>query len=129
MTDKRVKVLVVDDDPDIVDYVSTLLTDHGYEVATAEGARAARQILEEFDADLLIVDVLLAGRSGLDLLVNLRQDQRWAELPIVVVTGNDQVVLDGARSYTDSVGRGADSVLGKPVVPDELLETVARLVA
>ena len=123
------KILVVDDDPDIVEYLSTLLEDHGYEVQGASGASAARTTLEQFAADLLILDVLLAGRSGLDLLVNLRQDARWRDLPIVMLTGSDQVLRDGGRSYMagHTLVRGADAVLGKPLEAEVLLDAISRL--
>jgi CheY-like chemotaxis protein len=128
MTMER-RVLVVDDDPDIACYMSTLFEDHGYEVRTADSGSAALAILEEFPADVLIVDVMLAGRSGLDLMVRLRQDPRYANLPIIVVTGNDEVLGDGGRSYMASHEgiRGADRVLGKPVEPEALLSSIAQL--
>jgi CheY-like chemotaxis protein len=127
MSDKR--ILVVDDDPDIVEYVCAFLEDNGYEVATAGGSAAAISELERRQVDLVIVDVLMPGRSGLDLLVTLRKDPRWCELPIVVLTGSDGVLQDGGRSYQGLAdgSRGADHILGKPLVPDELLGTLERL--
>ena len=127
MSDKR--ILVVDDDPDIVEYVCAFLEDNGYEVATAGGSAAAISELERRQVDLVIVDVLMPGRSGLDLLVTLRKDPRWCELPIVVLTGSDGVLQDGARSYQGLAAgsRGADHILGMPLVPDELLGTLERL--
>lgn len=123
------KILVVDDDPDIAEYLGTLLEDQGYEVRTADCATAARGALAEFAADAVIVDVLLKRRSGLDLLVTLRRDPRWDSLPVIVITGDDRVLQDGGASYIASHEgiRGADAVLGKPLDPDELLATLARL--
>lgn len=116
------RVLIVDDDADIVEYVSTLLEDNGYEVRGAKESRAAITALEEFSADVVIIDVMMPGRSGLDLLVHLRKDQRWESVPVFVLTGNDQVLQDGGRSYLSAhVGiRGADGVLGKPLDPGAL---------
>lgn len=122
------RILVVDDDPDIVDYVCTFLEDSGYDVSSAGGAVPAISELEKAIFDLVIVDVLMPGRSGLDLLVTLRRDIRWGDLPVVVLTGNDPVLEDGGRSYTGGAGiRGADEVLGKPLDTALLLSTLQRL--
>ena len=123
------KILVVDDDPDIVAYLCTLLEDNGYAVCSAAETSAALHLLEQSHCDLIIVDVLLPGRSGLDLLATLRKDPRWSEMPVVVLTGDDSVLQDGARSYQglQPGSRGADEVLGKPLNPDELLGALERL--
>ena len=122
----KARVLVVDDDRDTALYLSILLEDHGYEVRTAEDNAAALAALEDFEADLVILDVMMPGASGLALLVTLRSDPRWAELSVIVVTGNDSVLEDYGRSYlaVHEEMRGPDAVLGKPVDPEALLRLV-----
>ena len=80
------RILVVDDYPDIVLYLASLLEDHGYELRTASDSRSALTVLESFQPDAILVDVLMPGRSGLDLLVTLRRDPRWEHVAIVVIT-------------------------------------------
>jgi DNA-binding response OmpR family regulator len=122
------RVLVVDDDPDILLYLDTLLGDHGYEVFTADSTASAGEALATTRFDLLLLDVLLQGRSGLDLLLSLRKDTRSANLPVVLLTGDDRVIEDRGRSYlAQGAGRGADALLGKPVQPDALLATLRQL--
>ena len=122
----KARVLVVDDDRDTALYLSILLEDHGYEVRTAEDNAAALAALEDFAADKVIMDVMMPGASGLALLVTLRSDPRWAELSVIVVTGNDSVLEDYGRSYlaVHEEMRGPDAVLGKPVDPEALLRLV-----
>jgi len=129
MSGKR--VLIVDDDEDIVEYICTLLEDHGYEVRGAKASDAALSALEEFAADVVIIDVMMPGRSGLDLLVHLRKDQRWQQVPVLVLTGNDQVLEDGGRSYLSAHEgiRGADGVLGKPLDPSALFGALDSIAA
>ena len=117
------RVLVVDDDRDTALYLSVLLEDNGYEVRTAEDEVEALSRLEEFPADTVIMDVLMPGRSGLDLLVKLRSSPRWSNLMVIVVTGNDRVLEDYGKSYLSLHKgiRGPDAVLGKPVDPEALL--------
>ena len=127
MTGRR--ILVVDDDADVVDYVSTFLRDHGYEVRSASATSAALAELEEGPVDLMILDVLMPGRSGLDLLMTIRRDPRFENLPVVVLTGHDRVLQEGVDSYLglQSGIRGADGVLGKPLGREELLRLLAQL--
>jgi twitching motility two-component system response regulator PilH len=117
------KILVVDDDRDTALYLSVLLEDKGYEVRTAEDGAEALSQLDEFPADTVIMDVLMPGRSGLDLLVKLRNSPRWRDLMVIVVTGNDRVLEDYGKSYLSLHKgiRGPDAVLGKPVDPVALL--------
>jgi CheY-like chemotaxis protein len=119
----RGKVLVVDDDRDTALYLSVLLEDNGYKVCTAEDEVEALSQLEKFPADAVIMDVLMPGKSGLDLLVKLRNNPRWSDLMVIVVTGNDRVLEDYGKSYLSLHKgiRGPDAVLGKPVDPKALL--------
>ena len=123
------RILVVDDDPDVVEYVCTFLEDHDYETCSADSCDAALEVLDRDSVDLLVLDVMMPGRSGLDLLATLRKDARFAELPVLVLTGHDRVVQHGASSYLgpDSETRGPDGVLAKPLQRDELLRTLERL--
>ena len=122
----RKKVLVVDDDQDTWDYLSILLRDNGYDVCTAADEATALSQLEEFQADVVIMDVVMPGSSGLDLLVKLRSSPRWSDLSVIVVTGNDRVLEDHGRSYLSlhKELRGPDAVLGKPVDPETLLRVL-----
>jgi len=122
-------ILVVDDDPDIVDYFESLLEDHGYEVRTAQDARSALDLLVGYRPDVILIDALMPGRSGLDLLLTLRRSQHWAEIPLVVVTGNDRLLEDDCQSYLGAHEgvQGPDGVLGKPIDCDTLLNVVATL--
>jgi CheY-like chemotaxis protein len=123
------KVLVVDDDPDVVEYLSSFLEDNGYEVAAATDAASARAEVARFRPDAVLIDVLMPGRSGLDLLVNLRNDSRWRDIPLVVITGSDKILEDDCQSYLGSHHgvRGPDGVLGKPIDRKTLLAVLKHL--
>jgi CheY-like chemotaxis protein len=124
-TGKR-RVLVVDDDQDTLDYLSTLLADNGYEVRTAVNHAGALSQLEKFQADAVLMDVRMPGKSGLDLLVKLRSSPRWSDLSVIVVTGDDRVLEDHGKSYLAAYKglRGPDAELGKPVDPEALLRVL-----
>jgi len=123
------RILVVDDDPDLTLYLASFLEDHGFDAAIANSADAALAALERFAADVILVDVLMPGRSGLDLLVGLRHHPRWSATPLVVMTGMDQVLADDCDSYLGGHRevRGPDAVIGKPPDPATLLRILAKL--
>jgi DNA-binding response OmpR family regulator len=123
------RVLVVDDDPDIVDYLRSFLEDEGYEVGAAADSAAALSVLDRFEPDVVLLDVLLPGRSGLDLLVSIRRSSRWGGTPLVVVTGSDRVLQDDCQSYLGAHAgvRGPDGVLGKPIDRHTLLAVLSYL--
>jgi len=123
------RVLIVEDDPDIVDYLSFFLEDEGYEVEAASRCSTAREMMDDFRPEVILIDALLPGKSGLELLVSLRQDPQWSELPMVVVTGNDTLLEDDCQSYLGAFEgvRGPDGVLGKPVDRETLLAVLRTL--
>jgi twitching motility two-component system response regulator PilH len=123
------RLLVVDDDPDILLYVTSLLEDNGYEVGTARSAAEALAALDASRPDAMLVDVLMPGRSGLDLLVSLRRSPVWSETPLVVMTGMDQILRDDCQNYLGNQNgvRGPDAVLGKPIDPATLLAVLGHL--
>jgi len=123
------RILVVDDDPDIVDYLSSFLEDEGFEVATAGRCAAAQELMDDFQPELMLIDAVLPGKSGLELLVCLRQHPTWGDLPVVVVTGNDQLLEDDCQSYLGAHEgvHGPDAVLGKPIDRAALLAVVRKL--
>ena len=123
------KVLVVDDDPDVVEYLSSFLEDHGYEVASAGDSASARETVARFRPDAVLLDVMMPGKSGLDLLISLRTDPRWRDIPLVVITGDDKILEDDCQSYLGSHQgvRGPDGVLSKPVDRRTLLAVLKVL--
>jgi DNA-binding response OmpR family regulator len=129
MSDGEHRVLIVEDDPDIVDYLSFFLEDEGYEVRSASRCSTARDMMGNFKPEVVLIDALLPGKSGLELLVSLRQDPEWSELPLVVVTGNDELLRDDCQSYLGAHEgvRGPDGVLGKPVDRESLLSVLSAL--
>jgi DNA-binding response OmpR family regulator len=129
MSEVERRVLIVEDDPDIVDYLSFFLEDEGYEVKSASRCSTARDLMDDFGPEVVLIDALLPGKSGLELLVSLRRDPQWSELPLIVVTGNDELLKDDCQSYLGAHEgvRGPDGVLGKPVDRESLLAVLNTL--
>jgi DNA-binding response OmpR family regulator len=113
-------VLVVDDEPRVREVVASYLQREGYEVATAADGPSAREHLRSFDPELIVLDLMLPGVSGLDILKEIRHD---SERPVIVLT---------ARSHeVDRVGGlelGADDYVVKPFSPRELVARVRSVI-
>jgi DNA-binding response OmpR family regulator len=130
MSDSETRVLVVEDDPDIADYITSFLEDEGFLATSASRCSTAHALMNEFRPDIVLIDALLPGKSGLDFLVTLRRDARWSSLPLVIVTGNDMLLEDDCQSYLGAHQgvRGPDGVLGKPVDRSSLVAVIRKLV-
>ena len=113
ISDDAPHLLVVDDDLRIRDLLSRYLTDHGFRVTTANSAADARAKLEGLAFDLLVLDVMMPGESGLDLARSIRDD---SVIPILMLT---------ARAETEDritgLETGVDDYVTKPFDPRELL--------
>lgn len=104
------KILAVDDDPIQREFCTVYLSTPTASVVTAESAEAALRLIETTMLDALLLDVEMPGMSGIELLRLLRQQQRFDDLPIMVVTGHeDMVSID--RAYD----AGATAFMCKPV--------------
>lgn len=112
-------ILVVDDDRRIRELIKRYLSEHGYRISTAENAAEARGALENLTFDLLVVDVMMPGESGLELTNSLR---RSSNVPILMLTAKTET--DDRISGLES---GADDYLGKPFEPRELLLRISTI--
>lgn len=112
-------VLVVDDEPRIRRIVEMALGDRGYRVLTAASAEDAAGTLERETVDVVVTDLQLPGRSGLDLLGDLRQERPG--LPVILITAYGTV-----ESAVEAIKAGAFDYVLKPFGVDELESLVAR---
>lgn len=122
MIDGRHKVLVVDDDPDILEIVTTVLGMFGVPAVTArDGIEALETMRASGDVGLVLLDLMMPRMSGVDVLAEMKRDPGLAQMPVVVISGNYQT----ERSV---LKMGADEYLAKPLQMDVLLRVVARFV-
>lgn len=120
MTTDPHEVLVVEDDPDIVEAMVFVLEDAGYRVSVAENGSQALDRLRAVPAPcLILLDLMMPIMDGWQLLAELSRDPRLAAIPVVVVTGAGKAVRRAPPA-------GARDMLEKPVSLDRLLGTVQR---
>jgi two-component system, OmpR family, KDP operon response regulator KdpE len=107
------RVLVVDDDPQILRAVRTSLQGHSYEVLTVGNGETALDLLPDSDVDLIVLDLGLPGMGGQDVIERVRA---WSEVPIIVLS-----VRDGQHDKVEAFDAGADDYVTKPFGMPELL--------
>ena len=121
-------VLVVDDEPDIVVYLSTTLEDAGFHVLTAGDGQEALEIMASVTPDFISLDLVMPRKSGIRFFRELRRNRAWSRIPVMVVTGhgrdergeNDLGEILGARTMS-----GPGLYLEKPVKPLDFVRAVA----
>lgn len=118
---KQKRVLVVDDDPQILDSVRSMLEAHGYEVIVAHDGNEGLVRAERDAPDLIILDVMMPRRSGFVVLERLGY-RRDSGPKIIMMTASDE-----GRHEQFARARGADSFLKKPFKMETLLEVVGSL--
>lgn len=118
------KVLVVDDEPNIVLSLEFLMQQAGFEVVTAEDGESAMSRVQEGAPDLVLLDISLPGISGFDVLERLRGDTAHARLPIIMLTAHGREV-----EREKGLALGADDYVTKPFSTQALVEKVKSLLS
>lgn len=111
------RIMVVDDEPDVVDFLESLLRDEGYEVSSTTRSTEALAMLEASPPDLLLLDLQMPSETGTDLYRRIRDSKTLRRLPIIVVSG-----LAGRRV---AVSKNVP-VIDKPIDEQRLLAEVER---
>lgn len=116
-------ILVVDDEEPIQELLKFNLEKEGYQVLIASDGSEALTVLEEKQPELLVLDIMLPGMSGLDVLNKLRKDPKFADLPVIMLTAKGEEI-----DKVLGLEIGADDYITKPFSPRELVARIrARL--
>ncbi len=116
-------ILVVDDDPDMVKAITTVLSDTGAVLKTAADGNAALEAAQEFDPDLVVLDAMLPKRSGFLVLEKLKNEgkKRGSKPFVIMITGNA-----GKRHQDWANTLGVDGYINKPFRMERLIESVEK---
>jgi CheY-like chemotaxis protein len=126
------KIVIVDDEPDVVMFLQAALEDNGYIALTASGAVEALELIRQAKPDLICLDVLMPKESGISLFKKLRTDSDLKEIPVIINSGlsfskdiepkeflklENGIILDEPEGYIE-----------KPVNVDRLLYIVRKVI-
>jgi CheY-like chemotaxis protein len=112
------KILVIDDDPIIVDYLLDLFQENGYETCSAENGVKGLEVLSKEKPDLITLDLEMPEEWGPRFYRKLRKDEELKDTPVIVVTG-----IDGDHAIRNAVG-----YVKKPFEPEKLLHMVQKAI-
>ncbi len=119
-------ILITDDSRTMRTIIRRALRQGGFEpenVFEAEHGKAALDVLEQESVDILFTDINMPEMNGLDLIKAVRANEKWAELPIVVIT------TESADDFVQqAIAEGANSFLSKPFTPDQVKEKLEGII-
>jgi CheY-like chemotaxis protein len=132
-TEAAKRILIVDDEPDVVSYLEMLLRDHGYETRSAANGQEALDLVRRERPDLITLDVSMPEASGTRFYREIKADPALAGIPVVIVTavtgyGGDRYGYEKFISGRKIVPP-PDGFFPKPIEPDKLLLAIADLLA
>ncbi|MGI3186425.1 response regulator transcription factor [Nioella aestuarii] len=116
------RVLLVEDEINIFEAISFLLSRDGWEVSGHGNGATAVQEIARLNPDVLVLDVMLPGRSGLDILRDLRGRPETRDLPVLMLTAKGQ-----SKDRDLALALGANAYLTKPFSNSEMVETLNRV--
>ncbi len=135
---KTKKILVIDDEPDALTYIETVLTDNGYKPITTTSAVDALEIAREQNPDLILLDLIMPEKSGITFFRDLKTDPELADIPVVVVSGVSQVTGADFNDFSFKLPSPSqngeppvyvrpDGFVEKPVDPPELIRVIKQV--
>ncbi len=124
------KILVVDDEPDVRNFLSTCIQDVGFIVDTAVDGQDALEKIEKEIPDLMTLDMVMPRKSGIELIRTLRKNDKWAKLPVIVITAHAQneFASEDIKSFNAfTSGLKPRRTIEKPVTPEKLVNTICDI--
>jgi twitching motility two-component system response regulator PilH len=126
------RILIIDDEPDVVTYLTTVLEDHGYRALQASSAAAGAAIAREEAPDLICLDIMMPKRSGIALYEELKRDETTRSIPVLFVSAFNRAHAFGQAEFRQLAADGhvpePQGYLEKPIDVPVFLEVVASLV-
>ncbi len=128
MADNK-RILLVDDDPDFVEAVKTVLESAAYDVTVAYDGEECMEKVGGVKPDLIVLDVMMPGKSGYEVCELLKDDEATEEIPVILLTAVASKVSSSKYTHRMGMDTQADDYIAKPVQPDELLKRVQAQLA
>lgn len=123
-------ILVVDDEPNVRQYLQTILEDAGFHVETAADGEEALDMIKASPPDFISLDLVMPRRSGRKLLYELKKNKEWSRIPVLIVTAHAKDEMgkgDLEELLKNRAMLGPGGYLEKPIKPDSYLHCIQRV--
>jgi CheY-like chemotaxis protein len=134
------RILIVDDEPDAISYISSVLEDNGYEYLSAENGEEGLELARKEKPDMILLDLIMPEKSGMLMFQELKKDPELGKIPIIVVSGASEALgvdlrnfmikqpLRGRQKVVETSGETQftepNAYVEKPVDPSELIKVI-----
>ena len=126
MSDKK-RILVVDDEPDFAGIVQQNLEKEGFEVEVAYDGEEGLEKVRANPPDAIVLDVMMPGKDGYQVCSELKANDRYADIPIILLTAVASHVTSTRYSHRDGMSTEADDYLAKPASAEQITESIKGL--
>jgi two-component system alkaline phosphatase synthesis response regulator PhoP len=122
------RILVVDDEPDFASIVQGNLEKEGFEVEVAYDGTEGLQKVEDNPPDLVVLDVMMPEKDGYKMCKELKKDERFADIPVIMLTAVADHLTSTRYSHHDGRSMEAEDYIAKPASAEDILSSVKRLI-
>jgi DNA-binding response OmpR family regulator len=120
-------ILVVDDDPDLVETVAMMLESKGCEVGMAYDGIEGEESIKQRRPDLVILDIMMPRKDGYILCAEMKAQEETRDIPVILLTAVGEAVPSTRYSHADGMATEADDYIPKPIDTESLWEAVNNL--
>ena len=120
------KIVVIDDEPDVVTCLTTLFEDNGFETKCAMDAIEGLKIMTEFNPDVITLDTIMPNKTGVGLYREMKKDENLKNIPVLVLSGVTQYQQLFSRDHL-TLPKPEESI-EKPFDKDELIKTIKKYI-
>ena len=130
------KILIIDDEPDAISFMNSVLEDNGYESISSQTGAEGLDLAQKEKPDLILLDLIMPEKGGISMFQELKQDPGLSHIPVVVVSGISRITGADLRDYfskgntgdatdgAETVSTKPDGFVEKPIDPPELIKVI-----
>jgi CheY-like chemotaxis protein len=134
------RILIVDDEPDAISYIGSVLEDNGYDYLSAENGEEGLEMAKKEKPDMILLDLIMPGKSGILMFQELKKDPELGKIPVIVVSGASEALgvdlkyfmikqpRKGKERVVETTGETEftepNAYVEKPVDPNELIKVI-----
>jgi CheY-like chemotaxis protein len=121
------KILIVDDEPDVVAYLTAVLESNGYKSYCAGSIKAATKIINEIHPDLICLDIVMPNETGISFYIKLQQEKDFKNIPVIIISGIIESEKFNFRSYVKETSIPAPKCyMEKPIDIKSFIQNIEK---